>query len=128
MREQLSIGVLRSRRDARMKELARVGPVLQGSLTQRSITCGNPNCRCASGDKHTAYQLTKKVRGTTKTLHVPVDLVEDVQAWVEEHRRVKALLKEISELNEQIVRCYVTTKRARKRNPEAAEASEQGKK
>ena len=127
-KQKLSIGVLQSRRDARMKELASLGPMMQGSLCRIGVVCGNPNCRCARGDKHTAYQVTKKVRGTTKTLHIPVDLVEDVTAWIDEHRRAKRLLKEISELNEQIVRAYVPTKRARQRNRAAADGQKSSRK
>jgi len=121
MSKTVSIGVLQSRREARIKELAGTGPLLQGSMTQIHLTCGNPNCRCARGEKHTAYQVTRKVRGKTKTLYIPADLVEDVQAWVGEHRRVKRLLKEISLLSEQIVRRHVKTKRASRRNRAAAD-------
>lgn len=120
MSKTVSIGVLQSRREARIKELAGTGPLLQGSMTQIHLTCGNPNCRCARGEKHTAYQVTRKVRGKTKTLYIPADLVEDARAWVEEHRRVKRLLKEISELSEQMVRLHVKTKRASARNRAAA--------
>lgn len=124
MSKTVSIGVLQRRREARIKELAAAGPLLQGSMTQIHLTCGNPNCRCARGEKHTAYQVTRKVRGKTKTLSIPADLVEDARAWVEEHRRVKRLLKEISELSEQIVRLHVKTKRARARNRAAAGGGE----
>jgi DNA-dependent RNA polymerase auxiliary subunit epsilon len=122
MSPRLSIGVLKARRDARIRELASVGPLLQGSLAQIGVTCGNPNCRCARGEKHRSHILTKKVRGKTKSLYVPVDLVEDAREWVEEHRRVKKLLKEISELNEKIIRAHVGTKRSRaKRSAKAAD-------
>ena len=113
MSPRLSIRVLEARRDARIGELASAGPVLQGSLAEIGVTCGNPGCRCARGEKHRSHILTRKVRGKTKTLYVPVDLVEDARRWVEEHRRVKKLLKEISELNEKIIRAHVGTKRAR---------------
>jgi DNA-dependent RNA polymerase auxiliary subunit epsilon len=123
MSQQLPIGVLQSRRDARIKELARLGPLLQGSLCEIHVTCGNPNCRCARGDKHPAYQVTKKVRGTTKTLYIPVDLVEEVRTWVREHRRAKQLLKEISALSEKIIRARVPTRRARQRHQAAVAAA-----
>ena len=121
MSPRLSIGVLTARRDARVKELASLGPVMQGSFAEIGVTCGNPNCRCARGEKHRSHILTKKVRGKTKSLYVPVDMVEEVRGWIEEHRRAKKLLKEISELNEKIVRSHVSTKRARSANRAAAE-------
>ena len=97
-----------------------MGPLLQGSLSQRRGTCGNPNCRCARGDKHLAWQLTKKVRGTTKSCYVPMDLVPEVQQWLAEYRRVKRLLQEISALNEQLLRLHVPSRRARAARAAAA--------
>ena len=41
---------------------------------------------------------------------IPVDLVEEVRAWVKEHRRVRQLVQEISELNRALIRAHVTEK------------------
>lgn len=115
-RQRLSIGVLQARRDARIKELANAKPMIQGSLCKVGTRCGNPNCRCARGEKHTAHILTRKVRGKTRTNYVPVGMLEEVEAWAREYRRVKELMKEISQLNEQILRAHVPTSRAVARN------------
>ncbi len=120
MSARLSIGVLETRRDARIKQLASLGPLLQGTMTRIAVTCGNPNCRCARGEKHHSHILTKKVSGKTKSLYIPVDKVEEVGKWIEEHRRAKQLLREISEFNEKIIRAHVSTKRARAANRDAA--------
>jgi hypothetical protein len=50
-----------------------------------------------------------------------VDMVEDARKWVKEYRRVKTLLREISELNREIIGAYVGTKRTRAANRAAAE-------
>ena len=120
MKPKLSIGMLEKRRDAKLKQLAGVGPLLQGSLGEIRVTCGNPNCRCARGHKHRSHILKREVRGKTQSLYVPVDMVEEARKWVEEHRRVKRLLTEISELNRSILKAYVPTKRARAANRGAA--------
>jgi hypothetical protein len=117
---KLSIGVLQARRDARLKELAGIGPVLEGSLARIGVRCGNPNCRCARGEKHTAHILKRQVRGKTQSLYVPVDLVEEARRWVDEYRRARKLLSEVSELNRTILRAHVGTKRAKARNAAAA--------
>jgi hypothetical protein len=117
---KLSIGVLQARRDARLKELAGIGPVLEGSLARIGVRCGNPNCRCAHGQKHTAHILKRQVRGKTQSLYVPVDLVEEARRWVDEYRRARKLLSEVSELNRTILRAHVGTKRAKARNAAAA--------
>ena len=121
MQQKLSIGVLETRRNAKLKELAGVGPVLEGSLAEIGVTCGNPNCRCARGQKHRSHILKRHFRGRTQSLYVPVDMVEEARGWVEEHRRAKRLLKEISKLNRIIIKAYVPTKRARAANRAIAE-------
>jgi hypothetical protein len=112
---KLSIATLQARRRAKLRELAGVGPVLQGSLAQIRVTCGHPNCRCVTGEKHTSHIVTRKVRGKSKSLYVPVDMVEEAQAWIEQHREAKRLLKEISELSEKIIRSHVSSRRRRLR-------------
>lgn len=121
MSPKLSIGVMQARRDAKLKELASVGPVLEGSLARIGVRCGNPRCRCARGEKHTSHILKRQVRGKTQSLYVPVDLVEEAEGWVAEYRRVRKLLKEISELNRAIIGAHVSTKRALARNRAAAD-------
>ena len=121
MSPKLSIGVLQARRDARLRGLAGVGPVLEGSLAAIGVRCGNPNCRCARGEKHRAHILKRQVRGKTQSLYVPVDLVEEARRWVDEYRRARKLLSEVSELNRAILRAHVGTKRAKARNRAAAE-------
>ncbi len=116
MQQKPSIEMLRRRRDARLRQLASTGPLIQGSLAEIKVRCGNPNCRCARGHKHTSHILKRQVRGRTQSLYVPVDMVPEVRKWVAEYRRVQELLKEISELNRQIIRAYVPTKRARAKN------------
>jgi hypothetical protein len=120
MSPKLSIGVLQARRDARLKELAGIGPVLEGSLARIGVRCGNPNCRCARGEKHTSHILKRQVRGKTQSLYVPVDRVEEARRWVDEYRRARKLLSDVSELNRTILRAHVGTKRAKARNAAAA--------
>lgn len=116
----LSLGVLTARRDALVQRLARAKPLLQGSLATVGVTCGNPDCRCARGQRHTKHLLTRKVRGKTKNCYVPVAMLTEVKAWTAEYRRVKHLIKAISALNEQLLRAVVPSRRARAVNRAAA--------
>ena len=118
--KQVSVGVLETRRDAKLRQLSEAKPFVQGSLYKRTVKCGNPNCRCAKGKRHESYVLTKKVRGQTKATHVPRDLVEEATAWAQEHKRIKKLMKEISDLNEQILKIHVKASRVAGRNRERA--------
>ncbi len=112
----LSIGVLETRRNAKLKKLAAIGPILQGSIATVGVKCGNPDCRCARGEKHRSNILTKKVNGKTKSVYVPAGMLEEAKKWTQEYRKVKELMKEISNYNELILKKYVKTQRAKKRN------------
>lgn len=77
--------------------LRTIGPFLEGSLTLTTKRCGRPTCRCvAEGPIHETALLTWKEEGTTRTLHVPRALRAEVAAWVEEAKRLKALIHEMS--------------------------------
>jgi hypothetical protein len=73
-----------TKREAQLKQLQKVGPLVAASLCHRAVRCGNPKCRCASGAKHSSWCLTFKQQGKTRTVHVPRDLVEEVRQWVKE--------------------------------------------
>lgn len=119
MAEKLdSMRMLAVRRDSRLRQLAQVGPFIAGSLAKVGVKCGNPNCRCASGERHESWVLTRKERGKTVTVRVPRDMVEEVKQWVAEHKRIKRLAKEASSLSEQMLRLFVRASRgAARRQP-----------
>jgi len=121
MKQMLSIGMLEARREGKLKQVRRAGPQIQGSLATIRVSCGNPNCRCARGEKHVSHILNSKVGGRSRSLYVPVDMVEEVRQWLHEQRRVRQLLKEVSELSGQIVRAHVPVRRAKARRRAVAE-------
>jgi len=101
-------------RDARIKQVRQVGSLLAGSLVQIAKHCGRAGCHCQSGEKHVGWYLTRYHRGKTQTTYVPLDMVEEVRGWIEEHRRVKRLMAEISELNRALIRTHVAARKRRK--------------
>jgi hypothetical protein len=122
----LSINVLKKRREAALKRLSSGKALMEGSLGKKRVTCGNPNCRCVKeGAKHVSHVLTKKVKGKTKSVYVPVDMVEEVYEWIKEHRRVKKELKKISALSEQIIKQHTSTKRAVNKSLKRLKGSQQ---
>ncbi len=122
---QLSKKILRQRIKATINKLADADGCVAGSLVKISRKCGRPNCRCATGGpKHEAYLLSSKVKGKTKSVYVPVNLIEEVQQWVNEHRQIKDLLKQIDRMSEQIIRQHVKASRAAKLNRDASRAAE----
>jgi len=109
--------LIRRMRDSRVKKLAAERPVLGGSLVRIAKHCGRPGCHCQTGTKHVGWYLTRPVKGKTQTTYVPQEMLQEVQGWIQEHRRLKRLVAEISELNRALIRTYVTERRRRGTRP-----------
>jgi hypothetical protein len=114
----LSTGVIISRRDARLRRLGGIGPLLQGSISTIAVRCGNPSCCCARGDKHVSHVLTMKVSGKTRTVYVPSGMLKEARKWSRQFKLAKRLMKEISDLNVMLIRNHVSVERAKRRNLE----------
>ena len=115
-----SVSTLERRRDVKLKSLAAVGPFISATLSKVRTRCGNPNCRCADGERHEAHLLTKKVKGRTVSAYVPKDLLPEVEKWTREWKRLKKVLSEVSALNERIVRIHSRSRRAALKNKSRA--------
>ena len=105
--------LVRQMLDARVKQLAAQGPVLAASLVKIARRCGRPGCHCAQGALHEGYYLTRSVDGKTRTVYVPTDMVDEVRGWIAEHRRLKDVTREVTELAVAQIRSHVTVRRRR---------------
>ena len=110
---------LEAQRAVLLRQLRQAGFPVEGSIAMVPRKCGSPSCPCAQGvAKHQAMILCKKVNGRSVATYVPKALWSQVRAWNREHKKIKRVLKEISEINEQLIRNYVSdqrrTARARK--------------
>lgn len=94
-RTRISTERLIQRRAAWLKKLGELGPMTRGSL----VTAQRGN--------HLAHQLTVSVRGKTHTVYVPKDMVKEVKEWIQNHRRLQRILKEVSKLNMAIIHRHV---------------------
>jgi len=102
---------LEARRAVLMRQFRSVGPVIEGSLATVKRRCGKPGCRCGQGEPHEAVILCRKVLGRSHATYVPRELREEVRGWNAEYKRIKKLLKLVSQINEEIVRVHVAEKR-----------------
>ena len=82
-------------------ELASLGLALPGTLIERHVRCGKAGCRC-HGDPpvlHGPYwQWTRKAGGKTITRLVRDDQLDDYRQWLDNHRRLRALVAELEAL------------------------------
>jgi hypothetical protein len=82
-------------------ELASLGLALPGTLIQRHTRCGKPGCRCHADPPvlHGPYwQWTRKVAGKTITRLVSDEQLDDYRQWLDNHRRLRALVAELEAL------------------------------
>jgi len=61
--------------------------MVQGSFYLLRRKCGKPNCRCATGQLHATYVLTRSEQGKDRLYTVPKDQRVGVRQWAAEYRR-----------------------------------------
>ncbi len=61
---KLSELALRNRREGLTKVLPPLGEVLRGSLMERYLTCGNPDCKCVRGERHGPVAPCQAIRSS----------------------------------------------------------------
>ena len=103
---RLSNLALRNRRQGLVKVLPSLAETLRGSLIERYLTCGNPDCKCARGERHgPVWYLTVTLGpGRTTGSTLAVDQVEKVRLWIGNYHRVKEHLEKISDINRELLR------------------------
>jgi len=106
---------LLQKRACLIRQMQSIGPLIDVSLViiNRATRPGTK--------KYPGYFLTYKPPRThpgqpakTKTLYVPVALVDEVKTWSEECAKVRFLIREISEVQRDIIRNHVAAKGAGK--------------
>jgi len=106
---------LKRKRGRLLKELAGIGPFVDGSMVKVKRRCGNKNCRCyTKGQKHESYYLHYKKKGVTKAVYIPVDMEDTVREWNQNYKRLKDMVAEISRIDKQIIRRHVAERRLKK--------------
>ena len=70
-----------------LKLLLRDQPLPPGSFYLQKRRCGKPNCRCARGQLHTAWVITRSQDGATRTFMVPAQERARLRQLTWEYRR-----------------------------------------
>jgi hypothetical protein len=88
-----------------MKELYQVGPWIEGTLVFTTRVCGTDSCAChQKGKKHPVLFITGKAQGKTTCLYVPRRLEAEVRVWSKNYKKVKVLVRAISDVQKDMVR------------------------
>jgi hypothetical protein len=97
---------LEAQRSALLAQMARMGDMRKGSITEAFRACGKPTCACCRSD-HPGhgpyYAFTTKVAGKTKTIQMrPGPRLEKFQREVDAYRQFRILSDKLFVLNEAI--------------------------
>ena len=103
---RLSQLALRQRRQGLAKLIPPIAEILRGSLVERYVTCGNPSCKCARGERHgPVWYLTVTLgRGRTTGSIIAKENLPQVRGWIENYHTLKDHLERISEINRELLR------------------------
>jgi hypothetical protein len=83
-------------------DMSALGFVLQGSVTERWMECGNVTCQCHSDRKarHGPYcQWSWKAKGKTHSVYLTAEQAAICREWIGNHRRLEKLLKKLRALS-----------------------------
>src|SRR5665213_3927153 len=102
---RLSMLALRQRKLG-LTKLPAVAEILRGSLMERYVTCGNPSCKCARGEKHGPNWYLSVTLGPGRTTGsiIPEEKVYEVRSWIEHYHKLKNQLEKISDINRELLR------------------------
>lgn len=92
--------------DELKKRILTVGFVAEGSLIKRSLTCGNPSCRCHNNPdkRHGPYfQMTWKRNGKTVSKFISPELASMYRQWIDNKKNLQAILKKMYKTSEKAI-------------------------
>ena len=87
-------------------------------MIERYVTCGNPACKCAKGERHGPMWYLTVTLGPGRTTGgiIPTEQVDEVRSWIANYHKVKDHLEKISEINRELLRRQRDKQRQRKRS------------
>ena len=108
--------VIRRIRDSRLGRLGDIQPFCVGALMVVNVRCGKKECHCATGEGHPSNVLSTTIGGKKVSRHVRREDLEEVRKMTLEYKRVKNLVKEISELTLELMAAEAYVRRDQKRH------------
>jgi hypothetical protein len=99
-----TVARLEAQREEILSQMAQLGDMRKGSISETFRACGKPSCACREAD-HPGhgpyYAFTRKVAGTTKTVQLrPGARLDKFHREVEAYKRFRALSEKLIEVNE----------------------------
>lgn len=90
-----------------------VGFICKGSLVERWLPCGNPNCHCHKDRKNLHgpyYQLSWKEKGKTVSRYLSPEEARLYREWIDNRRRLATIKNEMLAISRRARGCLLTMK------------------
>lgn len=115
MKSKRTTGELTRRYQRLSTRVAKTGPILQGTITERTIVRDDPANPEEPKTYGPYYQWTWKRGGKTVTVNLSATQAQAFQKAIDNHRKLEDTLREMRELSLEILQA--TTKGVTKRKP-----------
>jgi len=115
MKKDQSIEALRQRYEKLTRQLAKLGWILQGTITERTMIEDDPNAPGKQKAYGPYYQWTWKLHGKTVTRNLSRSQAKTYQKAIDNHRKMEKILREMRAVSLQVLEA--TTKGVKKRKP-----------
>ena len=113
--EKKSIDALKRRYERLAARLAKLGPIVQGTITERIIAKKDPNTPRITKTIGPYYQWTFKRNAKTVTVNLAASQVKSFQRAIDANRKLEVLLTQMRELSRDILEA--TTHGVQRRKP-----------
>lgn len=87
-----------------LRQVLRPFPMVSGSLFQMRRQCGNPRCKCARGELHASWYLSRRQEGKTKLTYIGRVVTDWLQKRVGRYQRHQKRLAAIRKIDAAISR------------------------
>ncbi|KXB01858.1 hypothetical protein AKJ44_02065 [candidate division MSBL1 archaeon SCGC-AAA261F17] len=96
-----------SRYEELKEKTHKLGELSPGTIQERWLTCGNPDCRCARGERHGPYYYfayPDRKTGKTAQISIPEDVVAGLKARIKNYEKFREELWELVEIEAERMR------------------------
>ena len=110
---------------ARLKaRLREIGFICQGSLVERWMQCGKPNCACARdpASQHGPYfQLSWKEKGKTVSRRLPAQHAALYRQWIANRQRLQSIIEDMHHVSRKARGHLLPTEKSQKVHPKTGD-------
>jgi hypothetical protein len=81
------------------QKMSQVGHVMRGTVVNVSTKCGNPNCKCAKGEKHLQEYFSLNKDKKTIWVFLGRHRAEKAKTYIDNYKKTIDLMEEMTILN-----------------------------